>query len=447
MRITRGGMQIPETQYTRSGEVSIAYQVFGSGDRTVVAVPPGFQSVELLWDWEPTHRYFERWGAFARCAQFDKRGMGSSDPTPEPPSIEERIDDIRAVMDAAGFETATLLGMSEGGPMAMLFAATYPERVDALILGGTFAASPTLNSPEARAANLALIDAYTQVWGTASSPTVDVFAPSQAANEGYRQWTMRYERLAAPPGVVRSHLAQVLDWDVTSVLGSISCPTLVTHARGDLMIPAAEGRRLAELIPGARLYEYDSPDHYPTFVMVEELLDEIETFLTGAHLTAPPDRVLATMLFTDVVDSTGRAVNDGDRDWHRTIDTFDHTQRGCIAEHGGRPVRFTGDGHVSVFDVPGRAIRCARALMHDAGNSGLSLRAGVHTAEVERRGDDIAGIGVHVAARLLKLCEPGEVIVSSAVPPLVLGSGLEFVDRGEHELKGVPGRWQVYAAN
>ena len=254
MRLTRGGMEIPETRYTRSGDVTIAYQLFGTGDRNVVAVPPGFQSVELLWDWEPTHRYFERWGAFGRCVQFDKRGMGSSDPTPHPPSIEERIDDISAVMDAVGFESATLLGMSEGGPMAMLFAATYPDRVDALVLGGTFASSPVDDTPEARAAQLQLIDAYTSVWGTASSPTVDVFAPSQAANEGYRQWTMRYERLAAPPGVVRSHLAQVLDWDVRSVLGSISCPTLITHATGDLMVPVSAGRELAELIPGAQLF-------------------------------------------------------------------------------------------------------------------------------------------------------------------------------------------------
>lgn len=446
MRTTRGGMPIPETQYTRSGDVAIAYQIFGEGERQIVAVPPGFQSVELLWDWEPTHRYYERWGAFGRCVQFDKRGMGSSDPTPAPPSIEERIDDIRAVMDAVDFESATLLGMSEGGPMAMLFAATYPERVDALILGGTFAVSPADSSPEVRDSYLQVIDLFASVWGTPESPTVDVFAPSQSGSDGYRQWTQRYERLAAPPGVVRSHLAQVLDWDVRSVLPAISCPTLVTHATGDLMVPVEYGRELAEAIPGARLFEYDSPDHYPTFVKVEELLDEIETFLTGAHKTAPPDRVLATLLFTDLVDSTGRVVTEGDHDWVQTIDTFDHTQRGCIADHGGRPLRFTGDGHVAMFDVPGRAIRCAQALMEDASGIGLGLRAGVHTSEIEVRGGDIAGIGVHVAARLLSLCDGSEVIVSSAVPPLVLGSGFEFDDRGEHQLKGVPGRWQVYAA-
>ena len=258
---------------------------------------------------------------------------------------------------------------------------------------------------------------------------------------------MRYERLAAPPGVVRDHLAQVIDWDVRSVLGTISCPTLVTHATGDLMVPVTSGREVAELIPGAQLFEYDSPDHYPSFVAVEEHLDAIENFLTGAHRSAPPDRVLATMLFTDLVDSTGQAARLGDRKWHGLLDNFDHTQRACIADHGGRPVRFTGDGHVAVFDVPGRAIRCARALMRDAAAANLELRAGVHTAEVELRGDDIAGIGVHVAARLLALCQPGDVLVSSAVPPLVMGSGLQFTDRGEHELRGVPGRWQVFAAS
>ena len=433
-------MEIPETRYADAGGISIAYQLFGTGPVNVVAVPPAASCVEMVWDWPPAHHYFERWGAFARVAHFDKRGTGYSDRMSGAPSVEERMDDIRAVMDAAGFERAVIFGLSEGGPLSTLFAATYPERTIALVLQGTFA-----RMPHDEEASSWFIDQWAQGWGTPDSITGAFFVPSQQGNEEYALYLRRYERAAATPAALRTLMRLNLEIDVQPALPLIACPTLVVHASGDLLIPVRTGRELAEAIPGALFAEYDSPDHFPMLTGVDDSMDIVEEFLTGELPATPTDRVLATVLFTDIVGSTAHAAELGDSAWHAALDRHEHTMRRVLAEHRGTLVNTTGDGLVATFDSPARGIRCARALCDSAAALALPIRAGVHTGEIERRGNDIAGIAVHIGARIAALACAGEVLVSVSVPPLVAGSGITFTDRGEHQLRGVPGDWRVYA--
>jgi pimeloyl-ACP methyl ester carboxylesterase len=437
-------MEVPETRYADAEGAAIAYQVYGSGSVNVVAVPPAASCVERLWDWESAHHYFERWGAFARVAHFDKRGTGYSDRVAGPVPFDQRMDDIRAVMDAAGFDRAAVFGLSEGGPLSMLFAAAHPERASALVLQGT---SPQFGGdPEYREIVEQFIDAWVDGWGTESSLTPSMFCPSMLDDAPWLRQLRSYEMASATPSSLRTLMTWNLDIDVRHVLPAITCPTLVLHARGDRVAPIDRGRALAGQIAGAELFEYDSDDHFPCFDAVDEQLDVVERFLTGELRGGPIDRYLATVAFTDVVGSTARAASIGDRGWRTLLDHHDRVVRGLIDDHRGVLVNTTGDGVVATFDAPGRAIACAEQMCEAAASMDLPIRAGVHTGEIERRGADIAGIAVHIGARVAALASAGEVLVSASVPPLVVGSGIEFADRGEHELKGVPGLWRIYAA-
>lgn len=358
------------------------------------------------------------------------------------------MEDFHVVMDAVGWDRATVWGLSEGGPLACLFAATYPERTESLVLHGSFpriVRAPDYDIGWDRAAYDIANAAWAASWGTADTLTIPVFVPSQVGDEGYLRWHMRFERLSSTPANVLATMALNAEIDVRHLLPTIRVPTLVLHARQDRAVPIEHGRYLAANISGATLFEYDG-EHWPLLVAVDETTDAAERFLTGAVRRSAVDRVLATVLFTDICTSTERAAALGDRDWRALLDRHDDALRAVLARHGGTEIKTTGDGMLAIFDSPTRAVRCAWDMVEAAAATGLDIRAGVHTGEVERRGEDVAGIAVHIGARVAALADPHHVFVSAAVPPLVVGSGLEFTDRGEHELKGVPGAWRLFAS-
>ena len=440
-------MPIPETSYAKAGDAAVAYQVFGSGEHRMVALTAPISNIELFWEWAPAHHWFERVGSFATVAWFDKRGTGCSDRIPGAASIEERMEDVRVVMDAVGWARATIIGFSDGGPLACLFAATYPERTERLILLNSFARwvrAPGYEIGPDRSGYDEFCAAWAAAWGTPETPVVAVFAPSQLGDEGFLRWAQRFERQSSTPHDMLAVMALDAEMDVREVLPAIRVPTLVVHARQDLVVDVEHGRYLAANIPEARLFEYDG-EHLPVLVGVDETMDVIEEFVTGAVHRPAGDRVLVTVVFTDVVSSTERAAALGDHEWKALLDRHDEALRAVLARHGGIEVTTTGDGMLASFDSPARAVRCASDMIEAAQATGLEIRAGVHTGEVERRGQDVAGIAVHIGARVAALAAAGEVLVSGTVPPLVAGSGLNFVDRGEHELKGVPGTWRLFA--
>jgi class 3 adenylate cyclase/alpha-beta hydrolase superfamily lysophospholipase len=442
-------MPIAETGYAMAGDAAIAYRVGGAGKHRVVAVPAAPTNLELLWEWAPSRRYFERWGSFATVAAFDQRGSGPSERIQGAPSVEERMEDIRVVMDAVGWERATINATAQSGPLACLFAATHPERTESLILHGSFARrlrAPGYEIGIDRADYDRFCAAWAARWGTPKTLSVPLLAPSQVGNEAFLRWWMRREQQSSTPQNLLAIMALNADLDVRHVLPAIRVPTLVVHARQDRAVPVELGRYLAANIPGATLFEYDG-ETLPYFVGLDEQMDAIERFITGTVHRPPADRVLATVLFTDISGSTERAAALGDRDWKALLDRHDEVLRDVLARHGGVEVHTTGDGMLATFDSPARAVRCASDMIQAAQAIGLAIRAGVHTGEVERRGGDVAGIAVHIGARVAALAGEGEVLVSGTVPPLVVGSGLDFTDRGEHELKGVPGTWHIYAAN
>ncbi len=440
-------MDIPETRYARSGDVSIAYEVFGDGPLDLVIVHGFFSHVETDWEWPPFAHLLRRLASFARVITFDKRGTGLSDPIEGAPTLEERMDDIRAVMDAAGSEQATVLGYSEGGPMSMLFSAAHPERVSALILYGSFARVlhapdyPVGVSPDFAEAFLEGLRAN---WPNPRPELGQMIWPSVVDDPSFNHWMGRRARLGASPRMAVEIMRLNLQIDVRAILPEIRVPTLVLHREGDRFVPVAYGRFLAERIPEARYVELAGDDHSPFTGDVDALVDEVEEFLTGAR-GHDIDRVLATVLFTDIVDSTSQAAAAGDRDWRALLDRHDETVRREVERFRGRVVKTTGDGALATFDGPARAIRCARHLTDTLSRSGLRIRAGLHSGECELRGEDIAGVAVHIGARIGDLAAPGEVLVSGTVKDLVIGSGIDFSDRGTHELKGVPGRWPIFA--
>jgi class 3 adenylate cyclase/pimeloyl-ACP methyl ester carboxylesterase len=440
-------MPIPDTRYAMAGDSAIAYQVFGSGEHRVVYLPSVVSNIELFWEWAPVHHFLERAGSFATVAWFDKRGTGSSDRIQGAASVEERMEDVRVVIDAVGWERATIYGFDDGGPLACLFAATYPERTDRLILVNTFARrvrGPGYEIGPDRAAYDEFCAAVVAGWGTPETPAVALIAPSQVGDDGFLRFMQRYERQSSTPHNFLATMALDADIDVRAVLPAIRAPTLVVHARQDLAIDVEHGRYLAAHIPGATLFEYDG-EHLPFFVGGDEALDAMEEFVTGAVRRPAGDRVLATVVFTDVVGSTERAAALGDHDWKSLLDRHDDVLRAVLDRHGGIEVTTTGDGMLASFDSPARAVRCASEMIEATQGIGLEIRAGVHTGEVERRGQELAGIAVHIGARVAALASGGEVLVSGTVPPLVVGSGLDFADRGERELKGVPGVWRLFA--
>jgi class 3 adenylate cyclase len=436
----------PETRYAKSGDLSIAYQAVGSG-RDVVFVAGTVSHVELGWDDPPTAPVHRRLSRFGRLITFDKRGVGLSDRTTELPTLEQRMDDVRAVMDAADCERAAVVGMSEGGPMALLFAATYPERVSALVLWATFARlawAPDypigIEVEEAEAA----LDQLEESWG--HGRVMPLISTQDAPDdEATRRRFARFERSSATPAMAAAANRFGLYIDAREALGAISAPTLVIHRTGDPLVNVVHGRYLAEHIRGARYSEYPGDFHESATGKDEEVLDEIEEFLTGTRQEREIDRVLKTIMFTDIVGSTERAATMGDRRWHEALDAHDSAVRDELERFHGDEVKTIGDGFLAAFDGPARAIRCAQAITDKASGLGLEVRAGLHTGECEARGDDLAGIAVHIGARVGSLAGPGEVLVTSTVRDLVTGSGVEFDDRGRHELKGVPGDWQLLA--
>ncbi len=437
----------PQTQYARSGDASIAYQVFGEGEVDLVVAFPFVSHLDLLWESPAQARFMRRLGSFARVIPFDRRGVGLSDPVKDGATLEERMDDARAVMDAAGSERAALFGMSEGSTMCMLFAATYPERTSALVLWGAMARSTWADDYPWAPSKEALLEANEELmspfWGQGA--TIDVFSPSLAADPRAREAQARLERQAASPMRVEQLFKTFLDTDVRETLPLIQAPTLLLQRRGDHAVNYRAARWLAERIEGSRYVELEGVDHFPWVGDGgAEALDEIEEFLTGVRPGPAPERVLATVLFTDIVDSTRLATELGDRRWRELLEEHQQLVRERLQRFAGREVKTTGDGFLAIFDGPTRAAECARAIVDDLPALGVEARAGLHTGEVELMGEDVGGIAVHVAARISALAGGGTVLASRTVRDLAVGSAVEFEAFGSHTLKGVPDEWEVY---
>jgi pimeloyl-ACP methyl ester carboxylesterase len=435
----------PETRYAKSGDVHIAYQVTGNGPLDLVMVPGFVSHVELPWGNPRPTQFLIRLASFCRLIRFDKRGTGLSDRVGTIPTLEERMDDVRAVMDAVGSDRAALLGMSEGGPMCALFAASYPERTSALIMYGAMARmawAPDHPWGRTREELEARLKAVEQAWGTGAS--VDLYAPSLAGDEHYRTWQATWERAGASPGAALALLRMNMEIDARHVLPSIRVPTLVIHRTDDRAVKVEQGRCIAERIPGAKYVELTGSDHAPWAGDADAFLGEVEEFLTGVRHGPEPDRVLATVLFTDIVGATERAAELGDRRWRELITQHHALVRQQLDRHRGREIDTAGDGFLATFDGPARAIRCASAIGDAVRPLGIRIRAGLHTGECEVIGDKVGGIAVHIGARVVALAAPEEILVSSTVKDLVAGSGLRFQDRGVHSLRGVPGEWRLF---
>jgi class 3 adenylate cyclase len=434
-------------RYARSGDIHVAYQVVGEGEFDLVLFDGWISHLDLAWEDPLRAAFYRRLTSFSRLILFDKRGTGLSERDERFATLEERMDDVRAVMDAAGSERAALIGLSEGGPLSMLFAATYPARARALVLCETLVGAtqdPDFEpGQEARRIFAALHDIVESSWG--EGRTLDLLAPSLRGVPSSRQYMARYERASATPATAHAHLDWLSDIDVRTVAASLRIPTLVIHRRGDLVIPVGMGRWLAQNIDGARYVEQADDNHVPWVGATGELLDAIEEFLTGNQYRPEPSRMLATVLFTDIVGSTETATRLGDRRWAEILDAHHRLVRRELERFRGREVDTAGDGFFATFDGPARAIQCACAIRDAVRAAGLQIRAGVHTGEVEVTDDKITGIAVHIGARVGAAAEAGEVLVSRTVTDLVVGSGIRFEDRGEHELKGVQGRWQLFA--
>jgi class 3 adenylate cyclase len=435
-------------RYAKSGDLHIAYAVEGDGPIDLVWIPPWVSQVEYLWAEPSLERVMERLTQFARVITFDRRGSGLSDPLFGAPTLEDQMDDVLAVMDAAGSKSAAICGTLEGGPMAAMFAATHPDRTDALVLYATFARAtwaPDYEwawSPEERDRAMGELLAR---WG--QGLVASSVAPSKAAEPGFMEWAGRLERLAASPSTIRRIFELIGEFDVRDVLPSIRVPTLVMHRAGDSFIKVDHSRYIASKIPGARYVELEGDENMFSIGDSESLIGELEEFLTGTRHEREPDRMLATVLFTDICDSTRRAAEMGDRGWRFLLERHDGLFRQALERHRGREVKRTGDGFLATFDGPARAIRCAASVAEAMGSLGLQIRAGLHTGELEVMDGDLGGLAVHIASRVMGAAGPNEVLVSGTVKDLVVGSGIDFEDRGERELRGVPGEWRLYAVN
>jgi class 3 adenylate cyclase/pimeloyl-ACP methyl ester carboxylesterase len=439
----------PETRYASSPEGYIAYQVFGSGRTNLLFVTHWGTNLDAMWEEPSLVAYMNRLGSFARVICYDKRGTGVSDPVPLSalPTLDQWMDDATCVMDAVGVGCAAVLGDTEGGPMAAMLAASHPERVSALVLVNTFArwkraADYPAGMPEETVAKL--VDRYEQHWGV-TSEILDLTAPSVAHDQRFRSWFTRYQRLAMPRGASAAMYRWVTDVDVRSVLPSIRVPTLVVQRSGARHHRAGFGRYLAEHVPGASYVELPGVDTLPFHAGdFAPVLDEVEQFLTGRRIGPVLDRQLATVLFTDIVDSTRLAAERGDAAWIELVRAHDAIVRTHLADYRGREIDHTGDGFLAMFDGPARAVTCAARLVDSLATLGVPIRAGLHTGEVERSDGSIRGLAVHIAARVMAAAARGGVVVSQTVRDLVVGSGIEFGERGEHELRGVPGRWSLF---
>ncbi|MCI4320068.1 MAG: adenylate/guanylate cyclase domain-containing protein [Thermoplasmata archaeon] len=437
---------IPETKYARSDGVHIAYQVFGRGPRNLVFVPGWASHIEYAWEEPLFVRFLERLATFARVIWFDKRGTGLSDRVSGLPILEQRVDDLRAVMKAVGVRRASVFGTSEGGSMCALFAATRPEQVERLILFGAFAKrlkSPNYPWGPTRASRERWIRQLEAGWG--SDVELDTLAPSMARDPSFRMWFAAYGRLSVSPAAAVTLARMNTDIDIRGVLPSIHVPTLVLHRRNDRDVLVGNGRYLAKHIPGAKWVELPGNDHVWWVGDTGSLLDEVEEFLTGTRAARTPERMLTTLLFTDIVGSTRRARSVGDRAWSHLLARHNRLVRRELARFNGREVKSTGDGFLAIFDGPARAVRCAAAIRQSVRELGISVRTGVHTGECEVLGDDIGGLSVHIAARVAGASDGSSVLVTSTVKDLVAGSGIDFEDRGLHRLKGLDEPWRLFA--
>ena len=430
----------PKTRYARDEGVSVAYQLFGDGPAELVFTWGPATNIDLMWDLPAAVRYLDRLGSFARVLIFDRRGMGASDPTAGPPTLEQQARDMLRVMDVAGFEKPFIFGETNASRACALFAATYPGRVSGLILYASSALGSDMLTPPLNELLNDLVDNY---WG--DGETINIFAPSVADDPGVKEWFGNAERHSASPGTVKQLIEMESSVDVRPVLPVIRVPTLVLHRVEDPLVPLELGRQVAEAIPSARFVEVAGDDNMSFFGDSDSLLDEVEQFLTGERHHHEIDRVLATLLFTDIVGSTKLAAELGDRRWHDLLESHFGQIRKDVDRFRGQAVRTLGDGFLATFDGPARAIRCGSAISDASGELGVSTRIGIHTGEVELQGGDLAGLAVHIGARVVDEAQAGEVLVSRTVKDLVVGSGLSFRDRGEHSLKGVPGVWHLFA--
>jgi pimeloyl-ACP methyl ester carboxylesterase len=441
--LQRGTEMQRVTRYAKSGDIHVAYQVFGDGPDLVVA--PGFVShFENYWDEPHFARSLNKASGFFRVVLFDKRGTGLSDRVAHLPHMDERMDDLRAVMDAVGIERANLFGISEGGSLAALFAASHPERTQSLVLYGSFARfRHWIATDQAWDALLKYMD---EAWGSGKS--LPAFAPSKADDSAIQEWWGKFERLGASPSAAIALMTMNREIDISGILHSIRVPTLVLHRTEDTLVSVEGGRELAAGIPGARLVEFPGTDHL--FFLDDDandkVLAEIEEFLTGARSAPAVDRVLATVVFEDIVDSTKRAQATGDQGWRDLLNAHDKTVRRELSRFRGREVKSLGDGFLATFDGPARAIHCASAIRGSLRGFDVSVRIGLHTGEVELLENDVRGIAVHIASRVAQLGDANDVLVSRTVRDLVAGSGIKFEDFGMHTLKGIPEAWQVFRA-
>ncbi|HKA92918.1 MAG TPA: adenylate/guanylate cyclase domain-containing protein [Acidimicrobiia bacterium] len=438
---------IPDIRYARCGPVHLAYQVFGAGTVDLVMIAGGFSHLELRWeDPDLAHRW-RTLAAFSRVIAFDKRGAGLSDRAAALPPYEEQVCDVLAVMDAAGSESAVLHGFLDGGFLAALVAATHPERCRGLILDSCPAR--VLRAPDYPFGFAPddwdrLLEQVDDEWFL--DDLIALIAPDKVDDEAYKTWFRRYARAGAGPGGLAAIMRNAAGVDIRDVLPSIQVPTLVLARRGGALVTVESAAFVAESIPDARLVVTGDADHDFRVANLQPLIEEIEEFVTGTRGTPPGNRALATILFTDIAGSTVRAAEVGDSRWREILNIHDDLAERSVARSGGRLVKSIGDGVVATFDGPARAVRCAQAFVSSARTAGIDVRAGVHTGEVELRDGDVGGIAVHITARVAGLAGAGEVLVSRTVTDLVAGSGIEFEDRCEHELKGVPGTWHLYAA-
>ena len=440
---------VPEVHYARSGDVSIAYQVVGDGPRDLVFVMGWVSNLLLFWEEPSCARFLRRLASFSRLILFDKRGTGLSDRVPNEslPSLEVRMDDVRAVMDAVGSERATVMGVSEGGPLCAVFAATYPDRTSGLVMVGGYARRIIAeNYPwgMSQAEHDNWLHLVESTWG--GPVGLDERAPSRAADPAFRSWWANYLRQSASPGAAVQLMRMNGQIDIRHVLPAIRIPTLIIHARQDRTLGIGHGRYLAASIPGAKMVELESVDHLPWVSDSERITSEVEEFLTGRRHTQV-DRVLATVLVTDIVQATQLVASLGDERWRDLLARHYDQVRRRLSEFRGRELDTAGDGVLAAFDGPARAIHCAVAIADDARPLGLTLRAGLHTGECEKLGAKLGGLAVHIGARVAGLAEPGQVLVSSTVKDLVAGSGIEFESQGRHSLKGVPGDWELFAVS
>ena len=436
-----GGVEVPETRYARSGELAIAYQVFGAGDHDLLLSIGSTSNVQTVWGIPEAARLYERLGRFARVIHYDRRDSGLSDPIKDDLTLEAHADDALAVMDAVGARRPVLMGSFDGARSLALLAATRPERVGGLIAFSPTARGAATTSPEFADSAAQTIAEMTDWPG----PLPELYAPSWAADPVRLERFKRYIQMASTPLQGARLLRMSLTSDITEALPLVQAPTLVIHPRELKLVPADEVREFTDLIPGANLREIPG-DSVLLALDVELIADIFEEFVTGGEPAMPTSRILATVLFTDLVDSTRHAAHSGDRAWVSVLDRHLAATRAAVQTHGGQTIKTTGDGALALFTGPAQGVRCAAQVISDARDQGLEVRTGLHTGEVERTSDDVAGLAVHLAARIMSLARAGEILASRTVRDLVIGSELRFTDRGERELEGIPERWAVYAA-